>query len=72
MDVVLWKIIPYRIGTHPVRYKSDHLRSCETRVGDPHHFNADPDPAFHQSNGNLRPMVYRPFRAPFLASMPLL
>ncbi len=52
------------------------------RVADPHHFNADPDPAFHssadpdpdpalhQSDGNLRPLVYRPSRAPFRASRP--
>jgi hypothetical protein len=54
---------------------------------DPHHFNADPDPAFHfnedpdpafyfnvdtdpnpaphQSDGNLRPLVYRPSKVPF-------
>jgi hypothetical protein len=25
----------------------------------------DPDPAPHQSNANLRPLVYRPSRAPF-------
>jgi hypothetical protein len=30
------------------------------------HFNADPDPdPVHQSDGNLRPLVYRPPRAPF-------
>ncbi len=44
------------------------------------HFNADPDPVFHlnadpgpaplQSDGNLRPLVYRPFRALFSASRP--
>jgi hypothetical protein len=51
--------------------------SFEGRVADPHHFNADSDPAFHcnadpdpdpvhnQSDVNLRPLVYRPFRAPF-------
>ncbi len=29
------------------------------------HFNADPDPAPLQNDGNLRPLVYRPSRAPF-------
>ncbi len=30
-----------------------------------YHFNADPDPGFalHQSDGNLRPLDYRPSRA---------
>jgi hypothetical protein len=57
----------------------------KTKVADPHHFNADPDPTFlvnaepdtvfnfhtdpnsapHLSNRNLRPLIYRPFRAPF-------
>jgi hypothetical protein len=33
------------------------------------HFNADPDPdnAPHQSDGNLRPLDYRPSRAPVLS-----
>jgi hypothetical protein len=44
--------------------KSDHL-AVKTRVSNPHHFNADPDPAFHQSDVNLRSMVYRPYRSPF-------
>jgi hypothetical protein len=45
------------------------LQLLSSRVADPHHFNADPDPAFHlnvdpdpaphQSDGNLRPMGYR-------------
>jgi hypothetical protein len=34
-------------------------------VADPHHFNADPDPALRQSDANLRPLVCRPSRAPF-------
>ncbi len=48
------------------------------RVGDPHHFNVDPDPAFfsnlypdpdpHQIDGNLRPPVYRPATASFWTS----
>ncbi len=29
------------------------------------HFNTDPDPASNQSDENLRPLVYRPSRAPF-------
>jgi hypothetical protein len=29
------------------------------------HLNADPDPATHQGDANLRPLVYRPSRAPF-------
>ncbi len=41
-----------------------------SRVADPPHFNADPDPIFdfkvdpdpHQSDVNLRPVVYRPSR----------
>ncbi len=37
-------------------------------VADPHHFNADPapdlDPAPHQSDSNLRPVVYRLSRVP--------
>ncbi len=51
-----------------------------SRVADPAHFhedpgpdptiyfNADPDPAPHQSD--LRPLVYRPYGAPFGASKP--
>ncbi len=45
------------------------------KVADLHHFNADPDPSFHftadpdpapvQSDGNLRPQVFRLSRAPF-------
>jgi hypothetical protein len=34
-----------------------------TRVLDPHHFNADPDPTPHQSFANLRSLVSRPSRA---------
>ncbi len=51
------------------------------RVADPHHLNADPDLAFylnedqnpapHRSNGNLRPLVNRPSKAPFQASIRL-
>jgi hypothetical protein len=50
------------------------------RVADPQHFNADPHPAFHinadpdpashQSDKNLRPLVYRPSKVPFWASRP--
>jgi hypothetical protein len=29
------------------------------RVADPHHFNADPDPALYQSDANLQSLVYR-------------
>ncbi len=29
------------------------------------HWNADSDPASHQNDTNLRPLVYRPSRAPF-------
>ncbi len=48
------------------------------RVADPHHFNADPDPSFHlstdpdqdpaphQSDAYLRPLVYRPSMSLFL------
>ncbi len=59
-----------------------YLNIVKSTVADPHHFNADLDPAFHlnvdpdpdpaphQSDGNLRPVVYVPSRAPFLASSP--
>ncbi len=30
------------------------------------HFFEDPDPVLLQSDGNLRPLVYRPSRAPYL------
>ncbi len=40
----------------------------KARVADPHHFNSDPDPDPHQSNGNLQPLVYRHSRGPFWAS----
>jgi hypothetical protein len=52
-----------------------YLSCVESRVADPHHFNADPDPTFHfaadpdlapyQSDANLRLMVYRTSAAPF-------
>jgi hypothetical protein len=49
------------------------VTSCPSRVADPHHLTADPDPAFYfyadpdpyQSYANLQQPVYRPFRAPF-------
>jgi hypothetical protein len=52
------------------------------RIADPHHFiiadrdpachfNEDPDPAPHQGDANLQPMVHRLSRAPFWASTPL-
>ncbi len=44
-----------------------------TRFADPHHFNVDPHPAFHfnaDPDANLRPLVYRPARAPFGVSVP--
>ncbi len=52
------------------------------RVSDPHHFSADPNPAFHfnadpdpdpapnQGDPNLRPLAHRPSRPPFWASTP--
>ncbi len=50
------------------------------QVADPHHFHAVPDPAFpfnaypdpapHQDDANLRPLVYRHSRAPYWASTP--
>ncbi len=50
---------------------------CECRVANPHHFNADPDPAFHFNADSypdpaphLRSLVYWPFMAPFWASRP--
>jgi hypothetical protein len=70
------------------------FRTDTDRVADPHHFDADPDPAFHfnanpdpdfhfnadpdpdpdpaphQSDGNLRLLVYGHYRAPFSASRP--
>ncbi len=46
--------------------------SLSWKVADPHHFNADPDldTGSHQSDANLRPLVYRTSRAAFLASTP--
>ncbi len=40
-----------------------------TRVADPHHLNVDPDPAPYQDDVSLRPLAYRPSRAPFWAFM---
>jgi hypothetical protein len=50
-------------------------RHCNADPDPAFHFNVDPDPAFHsnadlvpaphESDGNLRPMVYRPSRASF-------
>jgi hypothetical protein len=54
--------------------------TVETKVADPHHFNedpislgygsdfshhADPDPSHHQSDTNLRALVFRPLRLHF-------
>jgi hypothetical protein len=51
-----------------------HFLAVASRVADPHHFNADPGPAFyfiadpdpsapHHGDAHLRPLIYRPFRA---------
>jgi hypothetical protein len=54
---------------HHLRIRIHLLYLCGS--GSDCHFNADSDPA-HHSDINLRPLVYRPSRAPFLASMPSL
>ncbi len=41
-----------------------------TRVAEPPHFNADPDPAPHLRDVNLRPLVYKP--SSFLKGLPRL
>ncbi len=65
----------------PVRYKVSSY-SQQEGVADLHHINTDPDPTFHfksdpdpashQSDANLRSVVYRPAKAVFLASTPAL
>ncbi len=67
----------YRTGVENIMpYIAVHLFTCfYSRVADPYHFIADPDPAFHlnadpdpaphQSDEDLRPLVYGPSRAPF-------
>jgi hypothetical protein len=61
-------------------FRSDYLsimekpEDLEARSADPYHFNSDPDPASYfnadpdlaplRSDGNLRPLAYRPSRAP--------
>jgi hypothetical protein len=59
------------------REQGEDMVILESRVADPHPFNTDPDPFFHfiadldlesaphQSDANLRPLVYRPSRASF-------
>ncbi len=45
-------------------------RSKKTRFANPHHVGADPDPATHPNEADLRPSVYRAFTAPFRTSQP--
>jgi hypothetical protein len=60
----------------PHHFNADPDPSIHCNVGtDPtFHLNAgpDPDPAPHQSEANLQPLVYRPSRAPILAYTPTL
>ncbi len=49
--------------------------TATTRVADPDpctririHVDKDPDPAHHKSDENLRPLIYRTYKALFLAS----
>ncbi len=39
--------------------------NADTNPDPAFHFKVDLDPALLQSDGNLRPLVYRPSRAPF-------
>ncbi len=54
-----WTRVTIRIPDSALNFNADPERAF--------HFNADPepdpDPAPHQSDGNLRPLVYRPYRA---------
>ncbi len=43
----------------------------DANLDPPFHFVADPDPAPHQSDANLRPLVYRTLKAPFGTSTAL-
>ncbi len=56
-------------GTVPVSFEA-YLQnySITDRIADPYptfHFDADPEPAPHRSDANLRPLVYRPSIAKF-------
>jgi hypothetical protein len=61
---------------HRIRILNNALIICRLiKVSDPHHFNVDPDPAFHfiadlglaphQGDANLQSLAYKPSRPPF-------
>ncbi len=67
-------------GHHPHTAAGDYLPSCQLVLriyyfnvdqGPSFHFNADPDPASHQSDANLRPLVYKPAGLHFCAPIAL-
>jgi hypothetical protein len=43
---------------------------CNTDRESPFDFDADPNPAPHQGDANLRILIYKPFRAPIRVSTP--
>jgi hypothetical protein len=50
----------------PFHFNEDPVPAFHCVDPDPDsHFSANPDPALHQIDGNLRPLVFRPSRAPF-------
>jgi hypothetical protein len=59
--------LPCLLSVHGSRASKEILYFAFNADPDPaaFHLNPDPDPASHQSDVNLRPLVYRPFRAPF-------
>jgi hypothetical protein len=48
----------------PHHFHADPDPSFHFNTNPTFHFNADPDPVPHQSDVNLRPLVYRPSTAP--------
>ncbi len=74
--------IKHLLSKPEVRFRIQMGRIQSGNIADSHHFNPDPDPAFHfqanpdpdpaphQSNGNLQPLVCRHSMALFSASRP--
>jgi hypothetical protein len=63
-------LTPYSRVADPLHLNADpdlafHFTADQDPIG---HVYADQDHAPHESEANLRPLVYRPSRAPFLAS----
>jgi hypothetical protein len=54
-----WQTAPFSCELSFFKYKE---QIC--RVSDPHNSNADPDPAPHQGDSNLRQLAYRHYRPP--------